>query len=102
MMMPQQMDYDDIPPDETTVPSRRLTSYERIMLRATGRVFVGRFSKDGWNGTLPFYAFECPTHGTVINYPMGFEKRLECPKCMEERMRQLDDVAAVGPLEVSY
>lgn len=103
-MMPQQAEPYEIPHEEKRreTPSRKLTRYERIELSITGRVFIDYYSKEGWSGKLPYYAFECPTHGTVFNYPMGFDKRLECPKCLEGRLSRLDDVAAVGPLEVSY
>jgi hypothetical protein len=67
----------------------------------TGETFIGYFVKEGWKGSLPFYAFKCPTHGTVANYPMGYEKRLECPVCLEKRLIQLQDVAVVRPLEVA-
>jgi hypothetical protein len=63
-----------------------LSMRQRLALRITGKAYVGHNSKPGWSGALPFYAFECPTHGVVSNYPMGYEKRLECPKCLEENL----------------
>jgi hypothetical protein len=67
-----------------TPTTPHLTLLQRISLTLTGRAYVGDEQKLGWSGPLPFYAFECPTHGLVTNYPMGYEKRLECPKCLEE------------------
>jgi len=32
-------------------------------------------------GYLPFYAFVCPEHGLVEDYPSGYTGRLKCPKC---------------------
>ncbi len=62
----------------------QLSLLQRIELRITGKAYIGQDQKQGWNGALPFYAFECPTHGLVTNYPMGYDKRLECPKCLDE------------------
>jgi len=62
----------------------RLSLLQRIELKITGKAYIGEDQKPGWYGSLPFYAFECPTHGLVTNYPMGYEKRLECPKCLDE------------------
>jgi hypothetical protein len=28
---------------------------------------------------LQFYAFKCPVHGIVENYPEGYERVLRCP-----------------------
>lgn len=64
----------------------QLSMRQRLALRLTGKTYVGHYSKPGWSGALPFYAFECPTHGLVSNYPMGYGKRLECPKCLEEKL----------------
>ena len=54
------------------------------MLRLNGHVYIGHKTREGWRGSLPFYAFHCPVHGLVENYPHGYKKRLECPRCLEE------------------
>jgi hypothetical protein len=41
--------------------------------------------KHGWSERLPWYIFRCEKHGIVANYPQGYESRLDCPKCQEER-----------------
>ncbi len=61
----------------------RLSLRQRLELRLTGKTYVGHDARPGWTGAMPFYAFECPKHGLVTNYPMGYEKRLECPKCID-------------------
>jgi len=58
-----------------------LTLFQKIILKLNGRVFIGNRVKPGWSGSLPFYAFKCDEHGLVEDYPHGYEKRLECPKC---------------------
>jgi len=60
----------------------RLSPVQRLVLRLRGRVYVGRYTRPGWQGPLPFYAFRCPEHGIVVNYPQGFRRVLRCPKCL--------------------
>ena len=64
-----------------------LTPLQRIQLRLFGHFQYGSVMKPGWSGRLPWYIFRCPTHGVVANYPQGFNQRLECPRCQEERLR---------------
>ena len=54
---------------------------QRLQLRLTGTVCVGNRMKLGWKEPIPHYAFRCPIHGIVVNYPHGYRQRLECPKC---------------------
>jgi hypothetical protein len=61
-----------------------ISSYHILKLRLSGYVYVGDHKLPGWSGELPFYAFECKKHGVVVNYPTGYEERLECPFCLEE------------------
>ena len=58
-----------------------LTLVQKIILKFNRRVFIGNRMNPGWNDSLPFYAFECDEHGLVEDYPHGYERRLECPKC---------------------
>jgi len=53
------------------------------MMRMAGYVYMGHRTRSGWRGGLPFYAFTCPEHGVVVDYPHGFEGRLTCPHCSE-------------------
>jgi len=59
----------------------KLTLFQKIILKLNGRVFIENRVKPGWSDSLPFYAFKCDEHGLVEDYPHGYEKRLECPKC---------------------
>jgi len=59
--------------------------YKRLILSLAGQVFVEHRTMHGWSGSLPFYAFKCPDHGTVVDYPHGYDQRLDCPKCHRER-----------------
>ena len=68
--------------DENTDP--RIKLLQRLKLQLNGYLYVGDRLKEGWKEPLPHYAFKCPIHGIVIDYPHGYEQRLECPKCREE------------------
>ena len=59
--------------------------YKRLILSLAGQVYVEHRTMSGWNGSLPFYAFKCPDHGIVVDYPHGYDQRLDCPKCHRER-----------------
>ena len=63
----------------------RIRLLQRLRLQLSGYVYVGDRQRDGWKGALPHYAFQCPVHGLVESYPHGYEQRLECPRCMEEK-----------------
>jgi hypothetical protein len=58
----------------------KLTLRQRIVLRLTGRVYLEHRTRPGWSGALPFYAFRCPRHGIVVDYPHGYSDRLDCPR----------------------
>jgi hypothetical protein len=59
----------------------RLSPVQRIKLLIMGAVATSRRSRPGWSGSLQFYAFRCPVHGLVENYPQGYERVLRCPYC---------------------
>ncbi len=61
----------------------RLSPVQRIKLLIMGAVPTSRRSRPGWSGSLQFYAFRCPVHGLVENYPQGYEGVLRCPYCEE-------------------
>ena len=58
-----------------------MNALQRLELFLTGRAYVGHRRRPGWKGTLPFFAFKCPIHGIVIDYPHGYHERLDCPLC---------------------
>jgi len=59
----------------------RLSLLQKIRLLVTGAVPTSRRSRPGWSGNLQFYAFKCPVHGLVENYPQAYERVLRCPYC---------------------
>ena len=54
---------------------------QRLELFLTGKAFVGYRKRPGWSKANPFYAFRCPIHGIVEDYPHGYHERLDCPLC---------------------
>ena len=60
-----------------------LNPFQRLELFLTGKVYVGHRGRPGW-GPLPFYAFRCPIHGIVEDYPHGYGEHLDCPRCRLE------------------
>jgi len=57
---------------------------QRLRLRLRGKVPVGYRVKPGWTAPIMHYAFRCPVHGVVVDYPHGYRNRLSCPRCLEE------------------
>lgn len=68
-------------PTLTVQGSPRLSWRQRLAMKVAGHAYLGHRTRPGWRGELPFYAFECPEHGVVADYPQGFEGRLTCPRC---------------------
>jgi hypothetical protein len=64
--------------------SRDLSSVQKLRFKLFGRVFVGLRNRRGRGASLPFYAFKCPVHGIVEDYPHGYHGRLDCPLCLGE------------------
>ena len=64
--------------------SRELSLIQKLRLRLFGRVLVGWRNRRLWRAELPFYAFRCPIHGIVEDYPHGYHGRLDCPLCLGE------------------
>jgi len=59
----------------------KLSLAQRIQLKVAGSAPTERRSRPGWRGELQFYAFRCPVHGLVENYPQGYGEVLVCPEC---------------------
>ena len=55
--------------------------------------------KPGWRKPIQHYAFHCPIHGIVEDYPHGYEGRLECPRCRDEA-KALEHGVTVEDLEM--
>ena len=58
-----------------------LTLFQRFKLWLNGTVYLHHVKHVGWSAPLPFYAFKCPVHGIVSDYPHGWKKKLSCPYC---------------------
>jgi len=84
----------------------QLTPYQRKMAENGLYVPLGHHKKQGWSGELPFYAWKCPTHGVVIDYPHGYWapfkgtypvkvkgvlSQLYCPLCSREEASKRTD-----------
>ena len=67
----------------------RIRLLERLKIQLSGYVYVGDKFKEGWKEPIPHYAFKCEKHGIIIDYPHGYNQRLECPKCREEEKQVL-------------
>jgi hypothetical protein len=71
-------------------PPSELSLFKRLVLRLCGHVYIGSRTMPGWSSSLPFYAFRCPVHGLVVDYPRGFNEKLRCPLCFEDMTREAD------------
>ena len=58
-----------------------LSLWQKLVLRILGQVYIGHRQHEGWTGSLPFYAFKCPVHGLVEDYPHGYRGVLRCSQC---------------------
>ena len=66
----------------------RISLINRLKIQLKGYVHIGDEKPDGWRKELSIYAFRCPKHDIVYDYPHGYEGRLECPICREEMKRE--------------
>jgi hypothetical protein len=60
-----------------------LSLIQQIQLLITGSAPTETRRRPGWKGELQFYAFRCPVHGIVENYPQGHSRTLNCPICIK-------------------
>jgi len=63
----------------------KLTTIQRIRLEILGITPTEKRTHPGWRGELQFYAFKCPIHGIVEDYPHGYRQVLRCRKCQNEQ-----------------
>jgi hypothetical protein len=59
----------------------------RVIIKLTGKKYIGEEAREGWKKPLPHYLFICPVHGLVKSYPSTHKQVLICPKCIEEMKR---------------
>ncbi len=58
-----------------------LSLLQRLRIAILGVSQTQLRTRPGWHGSLMFFAFKCPDHGLVENYPQGYLKVLHCPVC---------------------
>lgn len=66
-------------------PQIKLSLAQRIRLEILGVTPTERRKRPGWRGELQFYAFKCPIHGVVEDYPHGYQQTLRCGKCSKNQ-----------------
>jgi hypothetical protein len=64
----------------------KLTTIQRLRLEILGITPTEKRKLPGWSGELQFYAFKCPEHGIVEDYPHGYRQVLRCRKCRNEQI----------------
>ena len=76
----------------------RIGLLNRLKLRLSGYVYVEERIEPGWREPLPFYLFICPVHGYVESYQHGYDKKLVCPRCLEELRKEQEEKRSVNSL----
>jgi hypothetical protein len=66
---------------QENTPPLHLTFTQKIRLELLGITPTEKKKLPGWKGELQFYAFKCPVHGIVEDYPHGYRQVLSCRKC---------------------
>lgn len=61
----------------------KLSLTQKIRLRLFGIAPTEKKTLPGWRGEIQFYAFRCPVHGIVEDYPHGYRQVLRCRKCQD-------------------
>jgi len=64
--------------------------FQYLKLKMNHSVFIGKKSKVGWSGELPFYISTCGNHGYFVDYCHGWKKNFECPECFEMELSLKD------------
>ena len=59
-----------------------------LKLKMNLSVCIGKKSKVGWSGELPFYITSCGNHGYFVDYCHGWKKNFECPECLEMELAE--------------
>ena len=52
----------------------RLSHIQRLRIKLFQITPTEKKTRPGWRGFLQFYAFECPEHGIVEDYPHGYSQ----------------------------
>lgn len=62
-------------------PEVKLNPLQKLRLFIFGYTPTTRRKRAGWSRAIQFYAFKCPIHGIVEDYPHGYSQVLRCHKC---------------------
>lgn len=60
---------------------------QKLRIKIFGSIPLEYRMRPHWKEPIMFYAFECPEHGIVEDYPHGHGKRLMCNKCLEAKWK---------------
>ena len=70
----------------------KLSLRELLILEVRGYVATRMVQHPGWKAPLQLYAFRCPIHNVVENIAKGYNERLECPYCLQEKLASVKKV----------
>ena len=62
-------------------PEIQLSFTQKIRIKILGITPTMKKKLPGWRGELQFYAFKCPIHGIIEDYPHGYRQILRCRRC---------------------
>ena len=67
-----------------------LSLFKRVMIRTRGYAYVGHQRRPGWRASIPFYAFKCPEHGIVVDYPHGHRSKSHVSKVFKAQIHGVE------------
>jgi len=68
---------------------KELSLRQKIVLKITGSVFIGKEKREGWSEANKTYVVKCSKHGLYSGMCHGYDDLLpQCPKCLEEVIEQ--------------
>jgi len=67
----------------TIIEPELIPLWKRVIIRLLGEAFAYR--KD----SLEYYIGYCPKHGYYLDHLRGYDGKLSCPICLEERTKEL-------------
>ena len=70
---------------------KKYSLWQRLRIAFYGSIPVGEKKLphgEQEKDPIMFYAFNCPFHGIVEDYPAGYSRRLICPKCINSKDEQ--------------
>ena len=67
----------------------RISIINRLRIQLRGHINRGVKEHPETKAKIEYFAFKCPIHGIVEDYPHGHARILECPKCRENKAKPL-------------